>query len=80
MSARASEGVTRGQRPQGFDQPAAGDRSTALAVTTQLLGLLLLVGGGVLSYLLIAIWPAVSEATVQQDGAGTARPSSCSGS
>jgi len=37
-------------------------------VTTQVLGVLLLVAGAVLVYLLIAVWPAVQQATAQQGG------------
>jgi hypothetical protein len=51
----------------------AGDRSRALAVTTQLLGVILLLAGGTLIYLLLAVWPAVQGATVQGGGNATTR-------
>jgi hypothetical protein len=57
-------------RPQGFDA-ARGNGSIARTVTTQALGVLLLLGGGVLTYVLIAVWPAVRTATAQTGEAGT---------
>jgi hypothetical protein len=70
MAAHSSESTTTNGRPQGFDGAARNDGSRTLAVTTQVLGVLLLLAGGVLVYLLIAVWPAVRVATAQQAGEG----------
>jgi hypothetical protein len=64
----ASDGSTTDSRAHRFNDAPEKYGSRALTITTQMLGLLLLVAGGLLIYLLVAVWPAVRQATVQQVG------------
>ena len=67
----ASDDSASDGRPHRFNDAPQNNGSRALTVTTQVLGAVLLAAGGVLIYLLVAVWPAVREATAQQVGGGS---------
>src|SRR6266540_1370361 len=56
-------------RPANGPEGGPRSRPSTSTAAVQLIGLLLLIGGGVLIYLLVAIWPAVMAGTATAQGA-----------